>query len=466
MKTRLSTWALLTATRLSLALGLESAAAAGLRAGLAQVDITPSQPVTLAGYASRKDVSQGVHDPLAARAIAFEERGRRLVLVSADNLGWYNGVAEPLRRALIEGCGLEPAELFLCATHTHSAPTLTLDAAQGHSHNVAYTQELQRKLVAAVRAALDGLAPVQLGVGVGSSPVGVNRREVVRDAAGQTRVVLGRNPSVLTDREVQVLKLSRPADAELVGAVYAYATHSTALGPRNYLISGDVHGLAEQFVERYFGRGMIAAGFAGASGDLDPWFRVLPGFNTTNGWLPEPVLLGTMLGEEVAHVLDGIRTEAGSGPVSARFKVLELPGKPRGVAGSSARSEPAPFTLSAGRVGELALVGLGGEVFNEIGAAIKAASPFPHTFILTHCNGADGYVPTRASYASGGYEVTSSPFAPGADEQLAAAAIELLRELRQENASGAAQAPRTDRGTDPKPAGQAAVLPEAIQPAR
>ena len=81
------------------------------------------------------------------------------------------------------------------------------------------------------------------------------------------------------------------------------------------------------------------------------------------------------------------------------------------------------------RVGDIAFVGLGGEVFNEIGQAIKSASPFRHTFVFTHCNGAAGYVPTRPSYAEGGYEVQSSSFAPGADEVLFQQATRLLKEL-------------------------------------
>src|SRR5207249_2915219 len=80
-----------------------SAAAGGaeepvLRAGTARVDVTPAKPVLLGGYASRKEPSKGVHDPLSARVLAFERGGRRLVLVSLDNLGFYNQTAEPLRR--------------------------------------------------------------------------------------------------------------------------------------------------------------------------------------------------------------------------------------------------------------------------------------------------------------------------------------------------------------------------------
>ncbi|HSA00747.1 MAG TPA: neutral/alkaline non-lysosomal ceramidase N-terminal domain-containing protein, partial [Candidatus Paceibacterota bacterium] len=269
-----------------------------LRAGASRIEITPAQPVTLAGYASRKELSQGVHDPLSARAVAFSQGGNRLVLVSIDNLGFYNGTAEPLREEILNACRLQPSELFLCAIHTHSAPTLTLNPEKGHSNNVQYTKWLQAKLVEAVRSALDRLEPAEIGVGSGSSPVGSNRREVVQDNTGQTRIALGRNPSLLTDREVQVLKINGANRGELRGALFAYSTHSTSLGPGNSLISGDVHGLAEQFLERYLGASVVAPGFAGASGDIDPWYRVLPGFKTTHGWIPEPVLMGTLLGQE------------------------------------------------------------------------------------------------------------------------------------------------------------------------
>ena len=55
-----------------------------LRAGTARVDITPDQPVQLSGYANRTALSEGVHDRIFARAIAFERAGKRLVMVSTS----------------------------------------------------------------------------------------------------------------------------------------------------------------------------------------------------------------------------------------------------------------------------------------------------------------------------------------------------------------------------------------------
>ena len=401
-----------------------------LRAGAARIDITPAQPVMLAGYASRTSLSQGVHDPLSARAVAFAAGDHKLVLVSIETLGFYNDTANPLRQAILDACGLEPSALFLCAIHTHSAPTLTLDPAKGHTNNVAYTKWLEGRLVEVVRQALDRLAPAQLGLGYGSSPVGVNRREPTLDSTGKSKIVLGRNPWVMTDREVQVLKVARADRDEPCAVVFDYPTHSTALGPGNYLVSGDIHGLAAQFVENYLGGEVVTPEFAGASGNIDPWVRVLPNFRTTNGWIPEPVLLATLLGEEVARVLEGIKVAASNGPIRSVMKPFELPAKPGGDGLTSTDVRSAKFNLTVARVGDLGFVGLGGEVFNELGKQIKAASPFRTTFVLTHCNGAAGYVPTRPSYEEGGYEVQSSQFAPGAGEQIAEEALRLLRELK------------------------------------
>jgi len=417
---------LLAACLLSLGFAIAAEKSDVLRAGVAKVDITPTKPVALSGYAGRKELSHGIHDPLSARVLAFEQDGKRLVLVSSDLIGFY-GETESMRKAILAACQLDPSDLFLTAIHTHSAPTVTRGE-RAHANNVEYTNSLEQQLVDLTREAIAHVVPVQIGVGSGSSPVGANRREVVQDPSGKRRIVLGRNPLGPVDREVQVLKVTPAGAREPSAVVFAYATHSTSLGPRNLLISGDVHGLAAQFIEKHFDPGLIALPFAGASGDVDPWFRVLPKFETADGWIPEPVLMGTMLGEEVAVVSRAIQKPTASSPIKSARKTLSLPGKPRGEAASSTAA-PVEFNVTVGRVGEIAVVGLGGEVFNQIGRAIKDGSPFKHTFVFTHCNGAGGYLPTRQSYSDGGYEVQGSRFAPGADEEVIKQAVQMLKEL-------------------------------------
>ena len=397
-----------------------------LHAGVARIDITPKDPVTLSGYGSRKDLSKGVHDPLSARVVAFESNGKRLVLVSTDLLGFYGGTAEQFRKTILAKFKLQPAELFLTGIHTHAAPTLTLDKDKGHENNLKYTKTLEDRLLKVIGEALDSTAPVHIGAGIGYSPVGSNRREVRLDGAGWPKeaIKLGRNPYGPTDKQVLVAKIAK-ADGAPVAVLFDYATHATALGPKNYIISGDVLGLAEQFVEKILGPDVIAPAFAGASGDIDPWYRIVPGFDTEGGWIPEPVLLGILLGEEVVHVYRNIKQASGAAKIESAFIKLALPKKPD----DNSNDKTTYLNITAGRAGDIAFIGFGCEMCTEIGMAIKAASPFKHTFVITHCNGAAGYLPTKDMYKEGGYEVRSSSFAPQAADMVTKQALKMLYQL-------------------------------------
>lgn len=401
---------------------------AALRAGAARIDITPTKPVKMSGYSARTELSQGVHDPLSARAVAFESGGKRIVLVSCDLIGFYEATSEQFRKLITAEFKLEPSELFLCGIHTHSAPTPTIDKEKGHPNNLEYTKDLEGKLIEVIRKALDNLVPAQIGTGVGYSPVGANRRELKFDALGNSTIQLGRNPYGPTDKQVLVMKVAR-SDGTICAAMFDYATHATCMGGKNLVISGDVLGLSEQFVEKILGADVVAPAFAGASGNIDPWFRVLPSFNNEPGWVPEPVLLGTLLGEEVVHVFRDINSLSGERDITTAIVTLKLPGKPRDQLEIPKDCPPTSLTITAARIGNIAFVGLGAEVLTEIGMSIKAGSPYEHTFVITHCNGAAGYLPPKNLYIEGGYEIKSSAFAPQAADQVVKQAVKMLHEL-------------------------------------
>jgi hypothetical protein len=108
------------------------------------------------------------------------------------------------------------------------------------------------------------------------------------------------------------------------------------------------------------------------------------------------------------------------------FKVLDVAareGKPQEV-------EVQVITLGD----DLAWVSLPGEIFVELGLALKQDSPFPHTIIAELANGSVGYVPARRAYAQGNYEVVSARCAEGSGELLVDTAVRLLKELYAANA--------------------------------
>lgn len=400
-----------------------------LRAGFAKIDITPDIPVMLYGYASRTSMSEGVHDHLYARAAVFENSGRKLVFVSSDLGSYTDTLYGVIKKSIKEKFGLKDSELFLAAIHSHSAPVVSLDITRMNPSNVGYTRSLNQKILTMIGEALRNLQPVNTGVGVGYSPVGANRRETTSDGS----ITLGRNPYGPTDKEVLVMKVAT-ANGTTLGSIFDYATHATSMGPGNMLISGDVLGISEQFVEKILGDDVVTPVFAGASGNIDPWYRILPSFNTDNGWIPETVLLGTLLGEEVVHVFRDIPNMTPLGEIKTSIETIECPRKKPDEKDDELpaldQQKTVPVTITAARIGDAAFIGFSVEMLTEIGMAIKEGSPYKHTFIITHCNGSSGYLPPSDLYKEGGYEITSTHFAIGSDDIVIRKALRMLYDLK------------------------------------
>jgi hypothetical protein len=86
---------------------------------------------------------------------------------------------------------------------------------------------------------------------------------------------------------------------------------------------------------------------------------------------------------------------------------------------------------------QLAWVGLPGEIFVDLGLAIKQGSPFPHTIVSgMSASGTISYVPTSKSFAEGSYEVISARIAAGGGEALADSAVQLLKDIFPARESG------------------------------
>ena len=77
--------------------------------------------------------------------------------------------------------------------------------------------------------------------------------------------------------------------------------------------------------------------------------------------------------------------------------------------------------------GDAVLVGLPGEVFCEIGLAIKNRSPTAHCFLVSLVNDYAGYVPDDLAYDQGGYEPEWTPFERGSQGAMVAAAVGAAR---------------------------------------
>src|SRR4029079_385933 len=104
--------------------------------GLARVDITPKQPVFMAGYAARNKPFERVHDELFAKVLVLEDKsGTRGVLVTSDLIGFAAEVANPLRERVAQQTGVKAASVLINSSHTHTGPALDLDEAPRESRS-------------------------------------------------------------------------------------------------------------------------------------------------------------------------------------------------------------------------------------------------------------------------------------------------------------------------------------------
>ena len=87
------------------------------------------------------------------------------------------------------------------------------------------------------------------------------------------------------------------------------------------------------------------------------------------------------------------------------------------------------YAISVGK--SLAFGGFPGEPFNDIGKAVKKASPFTLTILSCLTNGSRGYFPFSDSFKEGGYEAATSPFGETVADDLIKGQTQLLNSLHK-----------------------------------
>lgn len=176
----------------------------GLKVGWASADLTPDRPVLLSGQFHAR-VSEGVLDPVTATALALESAdGGRGILVSCDLMAIADGVRDAVREQLrLLAPELAPTDIFLNATHTHTAPETrveadarTLGGGFASAGQVGVELEVMtpaeyaafaaRRVAEAAAAAWASRAPGGMSFGLGQAVVGHNRR--VSYDTGETRM--------------------------------------------------------------------------------------------------------------------------------------------------------------------------------------------------------------------------------------------------------------------------------------
>jgi hypothetical protein len=396
----------------------------------------------MAGYSDRVGAAEGAHDALWARALVADDGRARAAVLVADVIGFERSVVERLRRGAAR-LGVPGAHLLVAGTHTHSGPaglTAPLDDAV-----------VRRTVDGALAALADAIADLEPGavrLGAAAAPgVGANRRR----------------PDGPTDDGVRVVCLERP-ESERHGALINFACHPTVLSRTNLLYSADYAGYAVRAVEQRLGEDALVLFANGACGDVSTRFTRraatfeeaerlggLLGGGAWRAWTAataieaSPIIAAT---RKVALPPRSVPTPADAEDALAAARADLERGRREGTSGGALRLlettlqgaertlqlarygvEPVEAELQVLRLGAVTILGMPFELFTELAAAIRTRTD-PAVMIVGYANARLGYVPTRAAYDEGGYEVGVSAFAPDAGDLIVDAAVGAIREAR------------------------------------
>ena len=418
-----------------------------MKLGIFQIDITPKPGGELSGFAARIQPSIGVLDPLFAKALYLADGEIRLLWIHCDLVGFDRSVVLAFRHWAQDRLELLEGQVMLSATHTHSGPCTMHLQEVGH-YDPAYVDFLLARLRAAAQAALAHTEEVEVVTVEGHLRLAIDRRKTA---------------SSHTDPRVAAVGFRR-SDGTFVAVLANYPMHPVALGPTNRHISADIPGQAALTLARQLPGNPTVLVTNGACANLNPPAENVP-FTQIEAW-------GKQVAEAVAPLL-----KQATPLLAARLRViariLPLPMDTLDVNEIEAFAKRALqdkkslaewgdkyrrvvehwrssliAEIQAGRsnshrdaelfavcIGDIVLLGANAEVFSEFTDWLRRGSE-KKVYLIGYANGDMGYLPTRAAYAEGGYEVEVAHlfyggFRPkaGALELLEQESADLLRKL-------------------------------------
>lgn len=405
--------------------------------GVARIDVTPSVPTRLTGYAGRSKPSTGVEQKLWAKALAIgSDQQQPALLLTLDNCGIAEATYLEVAQRLAQRWHIKQERLVIACSHTHTGPCTTDWAPNIFANDIPpehqkvidlYTRELIEKLEQVAGEALKARRPGTLAWSQGSVAFAKNRRTA--------------NGPV--DQSLPVLRAD--VDGRLIAVVANYACHCTTLGGGFNQICGDWAGYAQEAIERD-NPGAIALITIGCGADANP-----SPIGGADGGLTFARQNGNALGMEVKVLLGRNFTRLTS-TLTASMKHIELPFEPHftraqweerakqaGIVGYHARRWLArldggmklPSTLSyyiqTWNFGDdLAMVFLNGEVVVDYALRLKQEFDPGRLWVMAYANYVPCYIPSRRILSEGGYEAESSLWYYDRPARLASEVEELI----------------------------------------
>jgi neutral ceramidase len=427
-----------------------------LEAGEGVVDITPPLGIELAGFhkpLGQERVITGLRSACEARALVLRLKETQLAVLSLDVCGFPREFVARVQRNVSKRTGIPEQNVRVCATHTHSAPTLRFFRQWG-AVSSSYSGLVEQRATEAVALAKTDLAEADCYLGK-ERVVGGNFNRAAK--TWKTDEVFGKASDAnerWLDTMLHCLYFQRDASKRSL-LWYHFSAHPVCYtdgkaGP-------DWPGLV---AEKIKARDQLSPSFLqGHCGDVNP--------GDGKPWLGDAEKVSDSVYSALHHAtnhsesirIDEIKLADGEAELPFDIALLQEelaqyrqnPAKCnegewvdarfaedwfKGLSKWNLKEGSYRAPISAIRLGELGVLFHPAELYSYYGLAIRRDAPFPNTIVVGYADDFVGYLPDPKAFEAKEYAamvvpkiLDLPPFKPEAASRLTSAGIDLLKKV-------------------------------------
>ena len=429
-----------------------------LKVGFSRVDVTPPLGSYVSGYYYDR-FAKGVLDPLELNALACNDGERTALLIIADFIGVDRVFCDGIREKIAARVGIPAEHIMLTSLHQHTS--VCIGMGDKYTRNdVVYMESLYRKYCDVAQMAIEDMkeATAEISAGDTAEPIAFIRKYLMKDGS-----VIGhphrRQDEIVKrledgDNTVRLLRFKREGAKDI--AFVNFCTHPDVVSGEYF--SADWPGFVRRFVEHDL-EGVSCLLLNGVQGDSNHC-DYLKHAEMIKGYAHSEYM-GRMIADTVLRLWESGRAMKDE-KVGARIGIVSLPtrtdgmedyeackkmleelnngtcktnpsGAERGRVSRIVRMQVAPLfqklPITVMRIGELFVVGFGGEPFTDYAREVRKAFPEKELFTACCANGDEGYLPSTEDFGRVTYESSASPFPSDLEEHCVGMALDLIASL-------------------------------------
>ncbi|MCH4570099.1 neutral/alkaline non-lysosomal ceramidase N-terminal domain-containing protein [Bacillus sp. ES1-5] len=389
--------------------------------GVCKVDITPPVGIDFVGY-HRETGINNIEEHIYGTIFVFEKDEMKTVFISIDNIGMLVEDTNMIRERVASRLHVPFERITVVYTHTHSGPETVGEQPLVKS----YKPILVNNVVQGAVTANNNLKLCEVGWGVTTGDIGVNRRERTSDG----RAKMGTNIEGVVDKRIGMLAIRNAETKELSGIVVFCTAHPNVLKGDSDVLSADYPGMTREILEKIVNCPVII--MQGAAGNVNAKYRGSREALTQMAYMLSGHVL-TMLPTVAYSPIVNLRTVSSTmqmklkdipevneirsmaqltekqwGVNTDEWLTIILEKYKQGIRQLSINLEVQLFQVNDGMFSGVPM-----EPFSETALEVKENLQNELTFFGGYMNGYIGYLPTKEEFSYGGYEVELSPVVYG-----------------------------------------------------